>query len=250
MNTIENEKAAPNKLHTGHRARIKERYLRKGFASLDDTDVLELLLTYAIPRRDVYTLARELVIAFGSVDKVLSAEPAQLRSKGKLTEHTAILLKLIDDIRSKPYKFIEYRTEKLNSVKTAVEFCHRVLGGFPEEIVVELFLDGDYSVIDLVKVSRGTDRAAVLPIENIVQNALRQNVKKILIAHNHPSGNSVPSSADILATDMLKSSLFSHGAELAEHIIVAKRECTAIMHHQTIQIEDGEEFLPWKVGEE
>ena len=236
-------------LHTGHRKRIKERYLDRGFSSLDDKDILELILTYAIPRRDVYELSRRLVHEFGSVDKVLSAPADALRNRGGLSDHTLVLLRLIYDIRTMPGCFIEYRKEMLGSVKAAVEYCHRILGRFPEETIVELFLDKESCVTELTKISCGSSDAAVLPIDSIVESAIRHRVNRVLIAHNHPSGSSAPSSADILATELLRSALYGHGIELVEHIIVARNECTALMHHQTIAVKDGESFAPWKTGD-
>ncbi|MBO4384880.1 MAG: hypothetical protein J5854_05625 [Clostridia bacterium] len=243
----EGDKKAPAVPHLGHRQRIKERYNLNGFDSLDDKDLLELLLTYAIPRRDVYGLSRSLVHEFGSFEKVLSADAEELRERTDLTEHTITLLKLVNDIRTKPFRIIEYRPEKLGSLKAAAEYCHRVLSKFEDEIVVELFLDSEYCVTELTRVSTGSSRSAVLPIDGIVENAVRSRIGRVLIAHNHPSGSSAPSSADVYATNSLRSSLRSRGIELVEHIIVAKCECTAIMLHQTIPIGDEPDVTPWRL---
>ena len=235
----------PPELHLGHRKRIRDRYLSKGIETLDDTEIIELILTYAIPRMDVYKLSRRLVGEFGSADGVLSAEPEELLGRGKLSENTVVLLKLIDDIRSGPYCRVEYSSENLVSVRAAVEYCSRLLSGYKEEAVVALSLSEDSCVTEVSEVSVGSDRAALLPIDRITENAVRQNVRRLLIAHNHPSGSSQPSSADISATNMLKSSLEAHRIELVEHIIVAGDEGTAIMHHQTITVGRTEAF-PWK----
>ncbi|MBO4849038.1 MAG: RadC family protein [Clostridia bacterium] len=232
--------------HAGHRQRIKERYLEKGFAALDDKDILELLLTYAIPRKDVYAVSRELVHTFGTAENVLAAPPEALREAGGLTDHTVVLLKLVNDIRTQPDRFIEYRREQLNNVLAAVEYCHRILGRFPEEAVIMLFLDKENYVIDVTKVSYGSADSAVLPIYGIVETACRHGIERVIVAHNHPSGSSNPSAADLMATDALRSKLLSHGIELAEHIIVAREECTALLHHQTLSLPGGEVFAPWK----
>lgn len=232
--------------HLGHRSRLKERYLEKGIAALDDKDIVELILTYAIPRKDVYMTARELVHTFGSAEEVISAGPDALREKTRLSEHTILLFKLINDLRTKPGRFVVYKREKLTSVLSAAEYCHRVLGDFPEEAIVELFLDDESCVIELTKVSYGSGACAVLPVESIVENAMRMRVKRVLIAHNHPSGNSAPSTADLTATDVLQKALSARGLMLVEHMIVSKSECTALLHHQTIPISSGEAFAPWR----
>ena len=233
-------------LHEGHRQRIKARYLENGIGALDDKDILELLLTYAIPRRDVYDISRRLVNEFGSVGNVLAADPKLLTEKGRISEHTAILLKLVNDLMADSLSFIEYRREQLSSVRSACEYCHRVLSRFDEEIVIVLYLDSESNVTELTKVSCGTSDSAVLPIETIVGAAVRNGAKRILAAHNHPSFSSAPSSSDVFATDLLKCALAGRGIELAEHIIVAKNSCTALIHHQTIELEQQDPVVPWK----
>lgn len=235
--------STPN--HAGHRARIKQRYMERGINSIDDKDVLELILTYAIPRKDVYDIARRLLVIFGSVDNVLRAEPELLKSLGKLTDHTVTLLKLFCDMRFGEVRFAEYRDERLTSVIKTAEYCHRVLSDSDSEVVLELFLDDSDRVTDMTKVSHGTDNEAVMPVETIVSNALRYKVRRIVIAHNHPSGNSKPSTSDLIATDALKKALESRGITLLEHIIVAREECTALLHLQTIPFAENEPFAPW-----
>ena len=241
MNDGNNE----GKLHIGHRKRIKERYLRRGFESLDDTDLLELMLTYAIPRRDVYELAHRLVDRFGSLENVIRALPGELSSEG-LSEHTVILLKLINDLRTKQLNTVKYRHERLTSVLKTAEYCHGILRDLPEEAVILLFLDSDNCVIDAVKISCGSEDSAVLPIGMIVDSACRQGVGRVIISHNHPSGSSIPSTADVSSTDTLIRTLRSHGIELVEHIVVAKSECTALLRHQTIPMPNDAAFMPWK----
>lgn len=235
----------PPELHLGHRKRIRSRYLSKGIASLDDTEIIELILTYAIPRMDVYNLSHRLIEEFGSADGVLSAGSDELMGRGKLSENTAVLFRLIDDIRSGPYCRVEYSSECLVSVKAAVEYCSRLLRGYREEAVIAVSLSEDSFVTEVSEVSVGSDSAALLPVDRITESAVRQNVRRLLIAHNHPSGSAQPSSADISATNMLKSSLAAHRIELVEHIIVAGEEGTAIMHHQTIKV-GPQEVFPWK----
>lgn len=229
------KKPAP---HLGHRKRIKARYLTRGLLALDDKDLLELLLSYAIPRKDVYGLASELVQKFGSAKEVLRASCEELESAGRLSEHTIVLLKLVYDLMTKDFRFIEFRREKLTSVLQTAQYCHRILGDFPEEAVIELFLDNDNVVTDVTKVSYGSGESALLPIDLMVANALRHNVRRIIIAHNHPSGIAKPSAADVYATEELKKALASHGLELTEHVIVTKGACSLLMHHQTIPMSE------------
>ncbi|MBR0135614.1 MAG: RadC family protein [Clostridia bacterium] len=237
--------SVPKRAHLGHRKRIRERYSRIGLASMDDKEILELLLTYAIPRRDVFDLAKNLLYEFGSLDRVLAASDAELQNSGLLTEHAATLIRLVNDLRTTPMRFINYKQEKLPSVKAAAEFCHSLLHGYPSETIMELLLDESGTVLDIIKVSNGDEDGAVLPIDSIIAYAKRSGYRRILIAHNHPSGNPAPSAADIRATALLETTLRSAGFELTEHMIVAKRGCTAVLHHQTIEIPEKTQFTPW-----
>lgn len=239
---MKEEKKAP---HIGHRKRIKARYLERGLASLDEKDVLELLLTYTIPRRDVYCAAAELVDRFGSLEAVLSADIAELTCAG-LTEHSAVLLKLVNDLMKTPQAALTVKREKLTSLLKTAEYCHSLLKDRAEELVLEIFLYDDNTVADVVKVSEGTPDSAVFPVDSMLVNALRTKVHRVLIAHNHPSGISRPSADDIVATEALSAALNAHGLELTEHVIVTRTECTLLMHHQTISIPAEGGLMPWK----
>ena len=239
-----------DELHLGHRQRIKARYAQKGYLSLEEAVIIELLLTYAIPRKDVYSTARRLIEEFGSVEGVLKADPAELKEHAKLSDHTVTLIKLVNDIRTQPGKIPGFRSRKISSVRSAAEYCHSVMSSLPEEKVIELFLDEDSRLTGVAAVSSGSNDSVMLPVETIVKNAVAQRVRRIVVAHNHPSGNSAPSAADLQATEVLKKALFVYGIELLEHFIVSSSECTALMHHQVIPISDGSMFMPWERPEE
>ena len=103
----------PKPGHLGHRQRIKERYLENGIGDLTDKDLLELVLTYAIPRRDVYGAAEKLINEFGSFDGVLSASGDAIKNTVKLSDHTLILLRLIGDIIRREKTGLNYRRDRL-----------------------------------------------------------------------------------------------------------------------------------------
>ena len=81
-------------VHSGHRQRLKERFLASGPCSLSETELLELLLTYAIPRRDVAPLADLLLAQFGDLSSVLAASHQQLTEVSGIGEQAAILLEV------------------------------------------------------------------------------------------------------------------------------------------------------------
>ncbi len=177
---------------------------------------------------------------------MLCADPQELRTRGGLSDQTVTLLKLINDIRSKPFNAVSFRGEKLTSVLSAAEFCRRLIGFSEDESVVEIFLDKDDQVTDVAKVSSGSQDRAELPISFMIEAGIRRGVTRVLVAHNHPSGSSAPSGADVAATESLKRSLSAQKMELVEHVIVARDECTLMLHHQTIRFDHSSEVSGWK----
>lgn len=230
--------------HSGHRLRLRKKYREGGLSGMDDREVLELILTYAIPRRDVSGLARDMIFEIGSVKRVLEAEPSDLMERFDLSENTVTLIKLIGDIRRKTAGFLEYRRERIPSVLAACEYCHELLADHPYEAVVAMYLDGDSRIIDLAKVSEGSTDGAPLPIAAIVDNAVGLGAKRVLVAHNHPSNNALPSEDDIVATDMLSRALYLKGVDLVEHIIVSKDGCEALLHHVGVKTSDMDPSVP------
>ena len=91
-----------SKASEGHRERLRQRFLEAQDGSLTDEGVLELLLSYAIVRRDVQPLAKSLLAKFGCLDAVLAAEPAALRKISGIKDTTVALLKLAQHFRNSP----------------------------------------------------------------------------------------------------------------------------------------------------
>ena len=82
-------------LHDGHRARLKKRFLEYGAEGIDDVNLLELLLFFALPRVDTNETAHELLARFGTIDGVLEASADELLATPGVGENAAVLLKLI-----------------------------------------------------------------------------------------------------------------------------------------------------------
>jgi len=87
----------PNRddLHSGHRQRLRERFLASRARVLPEAELLELLLTYALPRRDVAPLARQLLERFGNLAGILIASHQELVAVPGIGEKTAILIEIV-----------------------------------------------------------------------------------------------------------------------------------------------------------
>lgn len=211
-------------IHDGHRQRLKQRFLESGLDGFTQVQVLELLLCYAIPRKDTNELAHKLLDYFGSVSGVLEAPVSELVKTPGIGENSAMLLSLTRAM-SRYYQI--NRTENIQ-VLTTLEACAEYIlpyfHGRTTETVFALCLDAKCKVLGCKEVGEGTINAARLNVRKIVEVALALNASAVVIAHNHPSGIAVPSQADILATRHLSSALSAMEIVLMDHIIVADED--------------------------
>lgn len=208
-------------LHEGHRERMKKRFASHGLDNFDDHNVLELILFYAIPRKDVNPLAHTLLNHFGSLSGVFEASIDDLRKTPGVGENTALLLKLIPEASR---RYLISKTLGDNIINTSEKAGKYLIPYFMyerDEVVYMLCLDAKRKVISCREVARGNVNTTEVSTRKILEVALSQNSTSIILAHNHTSGIALPSMEDEVTTMRLKSTLDLMGIELADHIIVA-----------------------------
>ncbi len=211
----------PRPHYHGHRERLKERYISSGLGALQDYELLELLLTYAIPRKDVKPLAKNLIQQFGSITGVLDADTAELTEIPGIYKHTAVLLRLIRDTAARYTRQDALKRDLISSPGAAETYLRTLLKGRPEEEFHALFLDNGNRLIASELVHKGTvNRSAVYP-RTIAKAALRHKATSVIIAHNHPGGSLTPSDDDMKATEAVRRALETIEATLLDHIIIA-----------------------------
>ena len=214
--------------HNGHRERLKQRFRDEGLQHFDDLSVLELLLFFAVPRRDTNPIAHALIDRFGSLAAVLEARPEDLAAVPGVGENAAVLLTLLPQLlrryradRSQVGKLLTTTTE-LGRYFLPVFFLER------DEKVYLLCLDARCKVLDCTLVNHGTVTTANVPVRRVVELALRHNAVSVVMAHNHVSGVALPSPEDITTTQNIAQALHAVGVELADHIIVAENDFVSL----------------------
>lgn len=207
-------------IHAGHRQRLKRQFLEAGMDGLSDVNCLELLLFYAIARRDTNPLAHALLERFGSLSAVFNAPPEQLQQVPGISEHAAVLLHAIPAL-GRRYFIDQTRQEKiLNSTERCGAYLIPYFFGAREEQVYLLSLDAKCKVLDCRLLSRGSVNAAEISVRRIVETALAVNATSVVLAHNHTSGIALPSREDEATTRRLETALDAVGIQLVDHIIV------------------------------
>ena len=204
----------------GHRQRVKDKYRLAGLEGWHDYEILELLLFYAIPRKDTKPAAKRLIERFGSFSSVLDATPQELRTVKGISEHTALFIKIVKDAAKSYAKGRMDGKDIVQSPEAAVAYLKAALKGAPDEEFHALFLNAGNRVLSTEVIQTGTvTRSAVFP-RKIVERALHHRATGIIIAHNHPGGVLRPSEDDKRATAAIANALSTVEVSLLDHIII------------------------------
>lgn len=213
------EKRKPHYL--GHRERLRERFRRAGAEGLHDYELLELLLTYAIPRKDVKPLAKKLIEKFGSLSGVLDAGQRELQSEG-LSSTTATLIGLVKELGGAYLGERMKRKDLLSSPQAVVDFARAKLSGVPHEALMVIYLNVKNEVIDHEIIHEGTvDRVIIYP-RRIIEAALAHHAAGLILVHNHPSGHPQPSGEDKRLTRAVTEAARTVDIQIVDHIIVGR----------------------------
>ncbi|MEG1525053.1 MAG: JAB domain-containing protein [Clostridia bacterium] len=232
----------PDIPHTGHRERIRSRYAETGGDGFLDYQLLELLLTYSIPRRDTNELAHALLDRFGSLSGVLGAEVRQLMLVEGIGESTAIFLHLHGTLQER------LALEKLNNARGrvalttplyAAQFARAKMRGFGYETVLATCLNSRREVLHTEILQRGSLTEAQVYPRAIAEIALLRRAHAVLLIHNHPSGNPSPSSEDADVTVGVRAALGSIGAQLMDHLIVGDPFVYSFSADVVLNLSDG-----------
>ena len=208
-------------IHDGHREKMRQRFLKSGLDAFADHEALELLLYYAIPRRDTNPIAHALMERYGSLSAVLAAPVEDLKKVEGVGESAAILLKLAPQLYRKAKMSDAEQETILSSVERVGAYLLDRFAGEKNEVVYQLCLDRMGKLLACKKLGEGGVTSADLDIRRLVENALLTGASAVVLAHNHPSGVALPSRDDYAATDRAKTALAVVGVALTDHIIVA-----------------------------
>lgn len=207
-------------VHSGHRSRMRKRFLETGFSGFQPHEVLEMILYYSIPRRDTNEIAHKLLNRFGSLHDVLCADPQVLIQEPYITENTAVLISMFRTV-------LQYDAASqmagtvLDSYRKVRKFFIDIYMLEMREVIRVALLDEKLRVLRCETVSEGHPSAAQMTVRQLTELAYRANSNTIILAHNHPRGSAMPSGNDISATRHLVPILYQCGITLADHVIVS-----------------------------
>lgn len=208
--------------HAGHRRRLRERFLKSGLEGFHDYETVELLLTYAIPRRDVKPLAKRLIERFGGLKGVFDAASTELASIEGVGKNAAILVNLIKAVSAEYLKQRALKKDVIRSSKDVLDYLKVTLSGEKLEKFLAVYLNAKNEILSIETLQEGTiDQTAVYP-RKAMERALRHNAKSVIFVHNHPSGDATPSKSDRELTRNLKAAAKTMDIIVHDHIIIGR----------------------------
>jgi DNA repair protein RadC len=207
----------------GHRERLRERFVKGGLNGFADYEVVELLLTLAIPRGDVKQTAKSLIERFKNLRGILDAPLEELQKVKGVGSVTPVALRIIRESASLYLQQSAETQETFTSPDALSRFWRAKIGALPYEVFQVGFLDPAYKLLrdGVETLEEGTvDRAAVYP-RRVIEAALRRNAYALVFAHNHPNGNVQPSEQDKTLTRALVLAATTVQVKVLDHLIVA-----------------------------
>ena len=206
----------------GHRERLRTRFLKGGADAMPDYELLELTLFAALPRRDTKPLAKALLARFGSFAEVIAAPRARLLEIPGVGENVANHLKIVEAAAQRLGKTSVMGRTALSSWSALLDYCTAAMARSDREEFRVLFLDRkNVLVADEVQNKGTVDHAPVYPRE-IVKRALELSASAMILVHNHPSGDSTPSKADIAMTREIVTAAKALGIAVHDHLVIGR----------------------------
>lgn len=233
MNAVVKEKPQPPH-HTGHRKRLRERFLKSAKGVLPDYELLEILLFASHPRGDVKPIAKELIKRFGNIAKVLNASPADLIQVKGMNESSIAQLRVVQESAERLIKEEISNQPILQSWKALLDYCRASMGHLKNEQFRILFLNKKNMLIaDDLQEAGTVDQTPVYPRE-VVKRALQLEASAIILVHNHPSGDTTPSKSDVTMTKQVETAINAVGITLHDHLIISSKDHYSFKTNQII----------------
>lgn len=207
----------------GHRRRLRERFLKSGLEGFADYEVVELLLTLAIPRSNVKPQAKALIDRFGNLRGILDAPIEELQALKGIGAVAPVALRVI---REAANLYLQQSAEQRDSLAEAdalYRFWRTKIGALPNEVFQVGHLDSGYRLLrdGVETLEEGTiDRAAVYP-RRVIEAALRRGAAALVFAHNHPNGDVRPTEQDKVLTRALVLAATTVQIKVLDHLIVS-----------------------------
>jgi len=209
---------------TGHRQRLRDKFLEHGISAFTDAEIIELLLTFGTPRSDCKDAARTALDELGSLPAVLDAPARRLTKIKGVGDKNVFALHFIQGVARRYLKQRLAGKKYITSSADVADYLVHLLRSMKREAFVVVYLDASHGIIDTEVLSEGTVTVNTVYPREVVIAALKRNAAAIVIAHNHPSGSLKPSPQDEQLTRTLHIICSFMHIRLLDHLIIGDGE--------------------------
>ena len=206
---------------SGHRQRLRERFLNSGLQGFHDYEVIELLLSIGTPRKDCKQSAKDALNKFGSLNAVLDAGPKELQEIDGIGPNNVFGLKLTQTVARRYLSQRVIGKDVISSVEEVLDYLRHNLKNKKQEIFSIIYLNGRNEIIEMEELFQGSLTSSVVYPREVVKKVLAKNAAALILVHNHPSGNNNPSNEDITITNKLKYAVAAIDVKIHDHLIIA-----------------------------
>jgi DNA repair protein RadC len=217
-------KAAPTSAphYLGPRERLKKKFFECGLQAFHDYEAVELLLSYAIPRKDLKIPAKDLLERLGSLRGIMDADVSELTQTSGISHHAAGLIKLVKEIGTLYLQERVKEKPQITCTGELLDFCKTALGGLKDENFCVLYLDTQNRAIAFETLQKGIVNQAVVYPRQVLERALFHKSSAIILVHNHPTGYVKPSDADIRQTKTISDTAKLLDILVHDHLIIGE----------------------------
>jgi len=204
----------------GHRQRLREKFLDSGLAGFHDYEVIELLLTLAMPRQDCKEAAKAALKRFKTLQGVFEASSRELCEIKGIGEKNQFGIRLIKATADRYLNARIVRKDPINNSKDLYDYLTASMRDKSRECFKAVYLDAKNRILATETLFQGTLTASSVYPREVVRAALDHHAAALIFAHNHPSGDPEPSEEDIAITRKLIFACQMMGITIHEHVII------------------------------
>ena len=209
-------------IHTGHRKRLREKFVKSGLTGFHDYEIVELLLTLGSPRRDCKRQAKEAIKRFKTLRGVLAASPEELQQIDGIGPHSAFGIKLMQEVAK------EFLKEKIidkpfyKAPQEIFDYLYHSMRDLKKEVFKFIYLNSQNQNIETADLFEGTVNSSSVSPREVIEGAIKYSAVSLIFVHNHPSGSPEPSASDKELTRELVYAGKITRIKVLDHIIIGE----------------------------
>ncbi len=209
-----------DEIASGHRKRLRERFIKSGLAGFHDYEIIELLLTVGAPRKDCKQPAKEAIKRFKTLRGVLEAPSEELQQIDGIGPHNAFGIKLVQEVARQFLKEKILDKPVYKSSKEVFDYLYHSMRDLKKEVFKVFYLTSQNEIIEVEDLFEGTINASSVYPRQVMRAAIKHSATSLIFVHNHPSGNPEPSVNDkALTRDLVYSGCIMQ-TKVLDHIII------------------------------